>query len=152
MMLTVALAALAFTPIAPLGRRSAVSAPCVQMAAIAAKDVKALRDKTGAGMMDCKSALAEAGGDMEKAADALRAKGLAAAGKRADKATSEGVIETYIHTGGKLGVMVEVRERLRHVCTSAAARTSARVHVPTAADNRGASMPRARARADQLRD
>lgn len=70
--------------------------------------VKELRDKTNAGMMDCKKALGETGGDMEKAVDFLRQKGLAVARKRADRATSEGVIETYIHAGGKLGVMVEV--------------------------------------------
>jgi elongation factor Ts len=70
--------------------------------------VKELRDKTNAGMMDCKKALADTNGDMEKAVDLLRQKGLAVAKKRADRATSEGVIETYIHAGGKLGVMVEV--------------------------------------------
>jgi len=70
--------------------------------------VKELRDKTNAGMMDCKKALSETAGDMEKAIDLLRQKGLAVARKRADRATSEGVVETYIHAGGKLGVMVEV--------------------------------------------
>ncbi len=70
--------------------------------------VKDLRDKTGAGMMDCKKALSENDGDMEKAIDFLRQKGLAVAAKRAGRATSEGVIETYIHAGGKLGVMVEL--------------------------------------------
>ena len=70
--------------------------------------VKELRDKTNAGMMDCKKALTETGGDMEKAVDFLRKKGLAVAQKRADRATSEGIVETYIHAGGKLGVMVEV--------------------------------------------
>jgi len=70
--------------------------------------VKELRDKTNAGMMDCKKALVETDGDMEKAVDFLRQKGLAVAMKRADRATSEGVVETYIHAGGKLGVMVEV--------------------------------------------
>lgn len=70
--------------------------------------VKELRDKTNAGMMDCKKALTETDGDMEKAVDLLRKKGLAVAQKRAGRATSEGVIETYIHAGGKLGVMVEV--------------------------------------------
>jgi elongation factor Ts len=70
--------------------------------------VKELRDKTNAGMMDCKKALAETDGDMEKAVDFLRQKGLAVAQKRAGRATSEGVVETYIHAGGKLGVMVEV--------------------------------------------
>jgi elongation factor Ts len=70
--------------------------------------VKELRDKTNAGMMDCKKALSETAGDMEKAIDLLRQKGLAVARKRADRATSEGVVETYIHAGAKLGVMVEV--------------------------------------------
>ncbi len=70
--------------------------------------VKELREKTNAGMMDCKKALGETDGDMEKAVDLLRQKGLAVAAKRADRATSEGVVECYIHAGGKLGVMVEV--------------------------------------------
>jgi elongation factor Ts len=70
--------------------------------------VKELRDKTAAGMMDCKKALSETDGDMEKAIDLLRKKGLAVAAKRAGRATSEGVIETYIHAGGKLGVMIEL--------------------------------------------
>lgn len=70
--------------------------------------VKELRDKTSAGMMDCKKALDETNGDMEKAVDFLRQKGLAVAAKRADRDTSEGVIATYIHSGGKLGVMVEL--------------------------------------------
>lgn len=75
---------------------------------ITSKMVKELRDKTNAGMMDCKKALVENNGDMEKSVDFLRQKGLAVAMKRADRATSEGVVETYIHAGGKLGVMVEV--------------------------------------------
>lgn len=75
---------------------------------ITSKMVKELRDKTAAGMMDCKKALTETGGDMEKAVDLLRQKGLAVAAKRAGRATSEGIIATYIHAGGKLGVMVEV--------------------------------------------
>ncbi len=75
---------------------------------ITSKMVKELRDKTAAGMMDCKKALTETSGDMEKAVDLLRQKGLAVAAKRAGRATSEGVISTYIHAGGKLGVMVEV--------------------------------------------
>jgi elongation factor Ts len=70
--------------------------------------VKELRDKTNAGMMDCKKALGETDGDMEKAIDLLRQKGLPVAQKRAGRATSEGVIQTYIHAGGKLGVMLEV--------------------------------------------
>ncbi len=75
---------------------------------ITSQMVKELRDKTNAGMMDCKKALGDTGGDMEKAIDLLRQKGLAVAQKRAGRATSEGLIETYIHGGGKLGVMVEV--------------------------------------------
>ena len=75
---------------------------------ITSQMVKELRDKTNAGMMDCKKALNDTQGDMEKAVDLLRQKGLAVARKRADRATSEGVVETYIHAGGKLGVMVEV--------------------------------------------
>ncbi len=75
---------------------------------ITSQMVKELRDKTNAGMMDCKKALTETDGDMEKAVDLLRQKGLAVAAKRAGRETTEGVIETYIHAGGKLGVMVEV--------------------------------------------
>jgi elongation factor Ts len=75
---------------------------------ITSQMVKELRDKTNAGMMDCKKALTETQGDMEKAVDLLRQKGLAVAQKRASRATSEGTIQTYIHAGGKLGVMVEV--------------------------------------------
>lgn len=75
---------------------------------ITSQMIKELRDKTNAGMMDCKAALVEANGDMEKAVDHLRKKGLAVALKRAARATSEGTVQTYIHAGGKLGVMVEV--------------------------------------------
>ena len=75
---------------------------------ITSQMVKELRDKTNAGMMDCKRALGETEGDMEKAIDLLRQKGLAVAQKRADRATSEGVVECYIHAGSKLGVMVEL--------------------------------------------
>lgn len=75
---------------------------------ITSQMVKELRDKTNAGMMDCKKALTETAGDMEKAIDLLRQKGLAVAAKRAGRETKEGVVESYIHAGGKLGVMVEV--------------------------------------------
>jgi elongation factor Ts len=75
---------------------------------ITAEKVKELRDKTNAGMMDCKKALKETNGDLEKAVVYLREKGLAVARKRADRVASEGVIQSYIHTGGKLGVMLEV--------------------------------------------
>ena len=78
------------------------------MSEITAAMVKQLREKTGSGMMDCKKALAENDGDMDKAIDFLRKKGLATAAKRAGRATTEGVVQPYVHTGGKLGVMVEV--------------------------------------------
>jgi elongation factor Ts len=78
------------------------------MADISAAMVKELREKTGAGIMDCKEALSECAGDMEKAIDFLRKKGLATAAKRAGRATSEGTVQSYIHLGGKIGVMVEV--------------------------------------------
>jgi elongation factor Ts len=74
---------------------------------ISAKDVKELRDRTGAGMMECKQALSEANGDMEAAIDILRARGAAKAAKRADRETREGVVGAYIHMGGKIGVLVE---------------------------------------------
>lgn len=70
--------------------------------------VKQLRDKTGAGMMDCKEALTASGGDFDKAIDYLRKKGMAAATKRSSKAAKEGTIASYIHMGGKIGVMVEL--------------------------------------------
>lgn len=75
---------------------------------ISAATVKELRDKTGAGMMDCKKALQEVDGDLEKAVDYLRTKGMAKAAKRADKATAEGIVDSYIHPGGGVGVLVEV--------------------------------------------
>src|SRR5262245_39628998 len=78
------------------------------MATITADQVKQLRDKTGAGMMECKAALTEASGDQEKAVELLRKKGLASAAKRAGRATSNGVVGSYIHMGGKVGVLVEV--------------------------------------------
>jgi elongation factor Ts len=76
--------------------------------AITAAMVKELREKTGAGMMDCKKALEETGGDMEKAIQYLREKGIAKAAKKADRITAEGVVESYIHAGGRIGVLVEV--------------------------------------------
>ena len=75
---------------------------------ISAKDVKALRDMTGAGMMDCKKALTETGGDMEKAIDLLRAKGAAKAAKRAEKSANEGTIGSYIHFDNKTVAIVEL--------------------------------------------
>jgi len=101
---------------------------------IDAKAVKALREKTGAGMMDCKKALLEAGGDEEKAIIILREKGLAAAARRAGRVAAEGIVESYIHLGGKVGVLVEVncetdfvarneqfREFARNICLQVAA-------------------------------
>lgn len=78
------------------------------MAEITAQMVKQLRERSGAGIMDCKEALTECDGDMEKSADFLRKKGLATARKRAGRATSEGVVQSYIHMGGKIGVLVEI--------------------------------------------
>jgi elongation factor Ts len=78
------------------------------MADISARDVKALRDRTGAGMMDCKAALQEAGGDVERAMEILRVKGQAQAAKRGGREASEGVVQSYIHATRKIGAMVEV--------------------------------------------
>ncbi len=78
------------------------------MSAITAGMVNELRQKTGAGMMDCKKALQEAGGDIDKAVDVLRKRGLASAAKKAGRIATEGTITSYIHGGGKIGVMVEV--------------------------------------------
>jgi elongation factor Ts len=78
------------------------------MAKISADMVKQLRDKTGSGIMDCKQALTECEGDLDKAVDLLRKKGLATAAKRAGRAMTEGTITSYIHMGSKLGVLVEV--------------------------------------------
>jgi elongation factor Ts len=75
---------------------------------ISAQDVKALRERTGAGMMDCKKALVDADGDIEKAVEALRVKGIAKAEKRGERAASEGTVQSYIHANGKIGVLVEV--------------------------------------------
>ena len=75
---------------------------------ITAQDVKALRERTGAGMMDCKKALVEADGDVEKAAEALRIKGIAKAEQRGGRSTSEGTVQAYIHANGKIGALVEV--------------------------------------------
>lgn len=101
---------------------------------IDAKTVKALREKTGAGMMDCKKALQEAEGNEEKAIDILREKGLAAAARRSGRAANQGIVDSYIHMGGKIGVLVEVncetdfvarndefREFVRNICLQVAA-------------------------------
>jgi elongation factor Ts len=75
---------------------------------ITASDVKALREATGAGMMDCKKALQETGGDRDEAVKLLRAKGMADAEKRSGRAASAGIVDSYVHTGGQVGVLVEV--------------------------------------------
>ncbi|NLA27402.1 MAG: translation elongation factor Ts [Firmicutes bacterium] len=113
---------------------------------IDAKTVKALREKTGAGMMDCKKALQEAGGDEEKAVVILREKGLAAAARRAGRVAAQGIVDSYIHLGGKVGVLVEVncetdfvarneqfREFTRNICLQVAASNPQyieKAHVP----------------------
>ncbi len=79
------------------------------MSKVSAADVKALRNKTGAGMMDSKAALTEAEGDMDRAVELLRVKGQASAAKRSDRGTSEGVVAAYIHANKKVGAMVEVQ-------------------------------------------
>jgi elongation factor Ts len=78
------------------------------MTTITADAVKELRERTGAGMMDCKNALVESGGDVDKAVALLRERGLAAAAKRAGREAREGLISSYIHTGGRVGVLIEV--------------------------------------------
>ncbi len=78
------------------------------MAQISAKLVKELREQTGAGMMDCKKALTENDGNVEKATEWLRQKGITSAGKKAGRVAAEGLVESYIHTGGRIGVLVEV--------------------------------------------
>ena len=75
---------------------------------VSASIVKELREKTGAGMMDCKKALAETAGDVQKAVDYLRQKGLAAATKKADRVAADGAVAAYVHAGGKLGALVEI--------------------------------------------
>jgi len=80
----------------------------MKMAEITAAAVKDLRDKTGAGMMDCKKALVEAEGDVDKASEILRKKGIASASKKASRAVNEGRVEAYIHPGSKIGVLVEI--------------------------------------------
>ncbi|MBD3918269.1 translation elongation factor Ts [Paenibacillus sp. PR3] len=76
--------------------------------AVSASAVKELREKTGAGMLDCKKALDEANGDIQKASEILREKGLAAAANKAGRVATEGVVESYIHAGGRIGVIVEI--------------------------------------------
>jgi len=78
------------------------------MAEITAKMVQELREKTGAGMMDCKKMLTEAAGDMGKAEELLKQKGMASAAKKSGRSATEGVVTSYIHLGGKIGVLLEV--------------------------------------------
>src|SRR6202011_4543611 len=78
------------------------------MSAVTAQDVKALRDRTGAGMLACRDALTEANGDLDKAAELLRTRGEAQAAKRSGEEAREGVVQAYIHAGNKIGVLVEV--------------------------------------------
>jgi elongation factor Ts len=104
--------------------------------AVSARDVKALRERTGAGMMDCKRALEETSGDMERAIELLRLKGQASAAKRGTRAASEGVVQSYIHANGKIGVLVEVDCETDFVARNADFREFARdvaLHVAAAA-------------------
>ncbi len=78
------------------------------MSAVSAQEVKALRDRTGAGMLDCRNALSESDGDLERAVEILRSRGQAQAAKRAGAEATEGVVQSYIHAGNKIGVLVEV--------------------------------------------
>lgn len=96
------------------------------MAEITAALVKELRERTGAGMMDCKKALTETAGDIEKAIDFLREKGLAAAAKKAGRVAAEGLVEAYIHAGGRIGVLVEVNCETDFVAKTDAFRTLAK--------------------------
>lgn len=93
--------------------------------AISAQDVKALRDRTGAGMMECKRALEEAQGDSDRAVDILRERGLAMAAKKAGRATGEGLIDSYIHPGGRIGVLLEINCETDFVANTEAFRTLA---------------------------
>jgi len=93
--------------------------------AITTEQIKALREATGAGILDCRKALEQSGGDIKKAVDFLREKGLATVAKRADRATSEGIVELYSHGDGRVGVMVEVNCETDFVARSKAFRTFA---------------------------
>lgn len=103
---------------------------------ISAQDVKKLRDMTGAGMLDCKKALTEAGGDLEKAVDLLRAKGAAKAAKRAERSADQGVIGSYIHFDGRTAVLVEVNCETDFVANTDAFKALAKdlaLHIASAA-------------------
>jgi elongation factor Ts len=106
------------------------------MADISAQEVKALRDRTGAGMMDAKKALVEADGDAERAVDILRVKGQAHAAKRGERAATEGVVTSYLHSTGKIGVLVEVNSETDFVARNEDFQEFARevaVHIAAAA-------------------
>ena len=106
------------------------------MTDISAKDVKALRDRTGAGMMDCKNALQDSGGDMEKAIDILRTKGAAKAAKRAERKAAEGTIGAYLHHNGKVAVIVELNSETDFVAKNPEFQQLARdlaMHIASAA-------------------
>src|ERR1043165_8608047 len=94
--------------------------------AITAKDVAELRARTGAGMMDCKKALEESGGDMQKAIEWLRTRGAAKADKRADRKAGEGIIGSYIHHNGKVAVLVEVNKAIELLRARGAAKADKR--------------------------
>jgi elongation factor Ts len=103
---------------------------------ISAKDVKELRDRTGAGMMECKAALQEANGDLEAAIDILRARGAAKAAKRAGREAGEGIVASYIHMGGKIGVLIELNCETDFVAKTEAFQQLARdiaMHIAAAA-------------------
>ena len=103
---------------------------------VSAKDVKKLRDMTGAGMMDCKRALTETDGDLEKAVDLLRAKGAAKAAKRAERKASEGTIGTYVHHNGKVAVLMELNSETDFVAKNPEFQQLARdlaMHIASAA-------------------
>ncbi len=87
---------------------------------MATNDIKDLRERTGAGILDCKKALAESGGDIDKAVDWLRAKGIASAAKKAGREATEGTVHAYIHAGGKIGVLVEVNSETDFVALTPA--------------------------------
>src|SRR5574341_1519862 len=93
--------------------------------AVTTEQIKSLRELTGAGIMDCRKALEQAGGDLDKALEFLREKGMATAAKRADRSASEGMLELYSHGNGRVGVMVEVNCETDFVARSAAFRTFA---------------------------
>ncbi len=110
--------------------------------AVSAQDVKNLRERTGAGIMDAKAALQEAGGDVDRAVEILRVKGQASAAKRGGRTASEGVVESYIHAGGKIGVLVEVDCETDFVARTDAFRAFAReiaLHVAAAGEVRWVS-------------